>query len=200
MADTIVVATNNAGKAAEYRNRLEPLGIKVLTLADFPGVTVPPEDGSSFAENAQIKADALAKSVELPIIADDSGLQVDALDGAPGIHSARYAGNHDDAANNAKLLQALANVPDEERTATFHTTIVAVKPNGKRLVVSGDVRGTILREAKGADGFGYDPLFYVAKLSKTFAQMNTTEKNEISHRGRALDSLIEQFPIWWRED
>ncbi|GEK28203.1 XTP/dITP diphosphatase [Furfurilactobacillus siliginis] len=200
MADTIVVATNNAGKATEYRNRLEPLGIKVLTLADFPGVTIPPEDGTSFAENAQIKADALAKSVELPIIADDSGLQVDALNGAPGIHSARYAGNHDDAANNAKLLQALANVPDEERTATFHTTIVAVKPNGKRLVVSGDVRGTILREAKGADGFGYDPLFYVAKLGKTFAQMNTTEKNEVSHRGRALDSLIEQFPIWWRED
>ncbi|GAB6092399.1 XTP/dITP diphosphatase [Furfurilactobacillus curtus] len=200
MADTIVIATENAGKAAEYKARLEPLGIQVLTLADFPGVTVPPEDGSSFAENAQIKADALSKSVEMAIIADDSGLQVDTLNGAPGIHSARYAGNHDDAANNEKLLKALANVPDDERTANFHTTIVAVKPNGKRLVVSGDVRGQILREAHGSDGFGYDPLFYVPSMKKTFAEMSTAEKNEVSHRGQAMAALLEQFPTWWAED
>ncbi|HAT55006.1 MAG TPA: non-canonical purine NTP pyrophosphatase [Lactobacillus sp.] len=200
MADTIVIATQNEGKAAEYRKRFATLGIKVLTLKDFPGVTMPPENGSSFAENAQIKADALAKTVELPIIADDSGLQVDSLNGAPGIHSARYAGNHDDEANNRKLLAAMDKVPDDERTANFHTTIVAVKPNGKRLFVSGDVRGTILREERGKDGFGYDPLFYVSSKKKTFAQLSIDEKNEISHRGRALDSLMEQFPIWWRED
>lgn len=200
MADTIVIATQNEGKAAEYRKRFATLGIKVLTLKDFPSVTMPPENGSSFAENAQIKADALAKTVELPIIADDSGLQVDALNCEPGIHSARYAGNHDDEANNCKLLAAMDKVPDDERTANFHTTIVAVKPNGKRLFVSGDVRGTILREARGKDGFGYDPLFYVASKKKTFAQMNMDEKNEISHRGKAMDSLMAQFPIWWRED
>ncbi|GKT03468.1 XTP/dITP diphosphatase [Furfurilactobacillus sp. WILCCON 0119] len=200
MADAIVIATNNAGKAAEYKERMAPLNIKVLTLADFPDVKVPEENGTSFAENAQIKADALAKLVELPIIADDSGLQVDALNGQPGIHSARYAGDHDDAANNAKLLAAMDNVPDAERTANFHTTIVAVKPNGKRLVVSGDVSGLILREPHGTDGFGYDPLFYVAEKKKTFAELTTAEKNEVSHRGRAIASLMEQFPTWWRED
>lgn len=145
---TLVIATKNAGKAREYRKMLAPHDITVKTLADFPPIAID-EDGTSFEENATIKARTVMRALGLPVMADDSGLVVDALNGAPGIHSARYAGDHDDAANNAKLLHELAGVPDDQRTAHFHTTIVALKPDGAKLVANGRVDGRILHERRG---------------------------------------------------
>lgn len=195
--ETLVIATRNAGKAREYQEMLAPYGIEVKTLADF---TIPisiNENGASFEENATIKATTAMQALHLPVMADDSGLMVDALGGAPGIHSARYAGDHDDAANNRKLLKELANVPDEKRTAHFHTTIVAIKPNGARLVVNGQVDGHILHQLTGENGFGYDPLFYVDEMHQAMAELTPDQKNQVSHRGRALRKFMAQFKGWW---
>ncbi|MCH3922443.1 XTP/dITP diphosphatase [Limosilactobacillus sp.] len=194
---TLVIATKNAGKAREYQKMLAPHGIEVKTLADFPPISIN-ENGRSFEENATIKAQTVMKALNLPVMADDSGLVVDALNGEPGIHSARYAGDHDDAANNAKLLAALKDIPDEERTAHFHTTIVALKPDGAKLVANGRVDGQILRERRGENGFGYDPLFYLPSYEKTMAQLTADQKNAVSHRGRALREFMQDFPEWWR--
>lgn len=194
---TLVIATKNAGKAREYQKMLAPHGIEVKTLADFPPISIN-ENGQSFEENATIKAQTVMEALDLPVMADDSGLVVDALNGEPGIHSARYAGDHDDAANNAKLLAALKDVPDEERTAHFHTTIVALKPDGAKLVANGRVNGQILRERRGENGFGYDPLFYLPSYEKTMAQLTADQKNAVSHRGRALREFMQDFPEWWR--
>lgn len=196
---TIVIATKNAGKAREYRAMLEPQGIDVKTLADFPSPVKINENGTSFEENATIKAATAMKALHLPVMADDSGLVVDALNGAPGIHSARYAGDHDDAANNKKLLHELKGVPDDQRTAHFHTTIVAVKPDGTKLVANGRVDGHILHQPVGYNGFGYDPLFYVDDLKKSMAELTPAEKNQISHRGRALRDFMTHFKEWWQQ-
>ena len=193
---TIVIATNNAGKAREYGEMLSPLGINVKTLADFPHFAID-ENGQTFQENALIKARTAVKQLGLPVMADDSGLMVDALDGAPGVHSARYAGDHDDQANNRKLLRELAGVDDLYRTAHFHTTIVGLKPNGDQLVAEGRVDGHILRNPQGSNGFGYDPLFYVDELGCAMATLTDEEKNAVSHRGRALRNFMEQFTDWW---
>ncbi|MFQ9705492.1 MAG: XTP/dITP diphosphatase [Limosilactobacillus pontis] len=194
---TLVIATKNAGKAREYRKMLAPHNITVKTLADFAPIAIN-ENGTSFEENATIKAQTVMKNLNLPVMADDSGLAVDALDGAPGIHSARYAGDHDDAANNAKLLRALASIPDDRRTAHFHTTIVALKPDGAKLVANGRVDGRILHERRGDNGFGYDPLFFIDSLGKSMAELTADQKNAISHRGAALRDFMSQFPEWWR--
>ena len=193
---TIVIATNNAGKAREYGEMLSPLGINVKTLADFPHFAID-ENGQTFQENALIKARTAVKQLGLPVMADDSGLMVDALDGAPGVHSARYAGDHNDQANNRKLLRELAGVDDLYRTAHFHTTIVGLKPNGDQLVAEGRVDGHILRNPQGSNGFGYDPLFYVDELGCTMATLTDEQKNAVSHRGRALRKFMEQFTDWW---
>ncbi|MDY5629131.1 XTP/dITP diphosphatase [Limosilactobacillus coleohominis] len=193
---TIVIATNNAGKAREYGEMLSPLGINVKTLADFPHFAID-ENGQTFQENALIKARTAVKQLGLPVMADDSGLMVDALDGAPGVHSARYAGDHDDQANNRKLLRELAGVDDLYRTAHFHTTIVGLKPNGDQLVAEGRVDGHILRNPQGSNGFGYDPLFYVDELGCAMATLTDEQKNAVSHRGRALRNFMEQFTDWW---
>ena len=194
---TIVIATKNAGKTREYQKMLAPLEIEVKTLADFAPIAIN-ENGKTFEENATIKATTAANQLQLPAMADDSGLMVDALGGAPGVHSARYAGDHDDAANNAKLLSALKEVPDEKRTAHFHTTIVGIKPDGTKLVANGRVDGHILHQLTGENGFGYDPLFYVDELGKSMAQLTAGQKNQISHRGRALRSFMKQFNDWWK--
>lgn len=194
---TLVIATKNAGKAREYRKMLAPHDITVKTLADFAPIKID-ENGTSFEENATIKAQTVMAALNLPVMADDSGLVVDALNGAPGIHSARYAGDHDDAANNAKLLHELADVPDEKRTAHFHTTIVALKPDGAKLVANGRVDGRILHERHGENGFGYDPLFFVESLGKSMAELTADQKNAISHRGAALREFMAKFPEWWR--
>ena len=193
---TILIATNNAGKAREYGEMLSPLGIDVKTLADFPHFAID-ENGQTFQENALIKARTAVKQLGLPVMADDSGLMVDALDGAPGVHSARYAGDHDDQANNRKLLRELAGVDDLYRTAHFHTTIVGLKPNGDQLVAEGRVDGHILRNPQGSNGFGYDPLFYVDELGCAMATLTDEQKNAVSHRGRALRKFMEQFTDWW---
>lgn len=193
---TIVITTNNAGKAREYGEMLSPLGINVKTLADFPHFAID-ENGQTFQENALIKARTSVKQLGLPVMADDSGLMVDALDGVPGVHSARYAGDHDDQANNRKLLRELAGVDDLYRTAHFHTTIVGLKPNGDQLVAEGRVDGHILRNPQGSNGFGYDPLFYVDELGCAMATLTDEQKNAVSHRGRALRKFMEQFTDWW---
>ncbi|UXC67379.1 XTP/dITP diphosphatase [Limosilactobacillus oris] len=195
---TLVIATNNSGKAREYREMLAPFGVTVKTLADFPRFAID-ECGTSFEENALIKARTAVAELDLPVLADDSGLVVDALNGAPGVHSARYAGDHDDAANNAKLLRELTGVPAAQRTAHFHTTIVALKPDGAKLETSGRMEGQILTQPRGQNGFGYDPLFMPKEFpGRSMAELTPAEKNQISHRGRALRAFMEQFAGWWQ--
>lgn len=195
--ETIVVATKNPGKAREYAEMLAPKGIVVKTLADFPAFEID-ENGQTFEENALIKAQAAVKKLGLPVLADDSGLVVDALNGEPGVHSARYAKDHDDVANNAKLLEKMVAVPDEKRTAHFHTTIVGLKPNGAKLTAHGRVNGHILHELTGKNGFGYDPLFYVDELHCAMAELSSDQKNAVSHRGRALEDFMRHFNEWWQ--
>lgn len=197
MTETLVVATTNAGKAREFRTIFEPKGITVKTLADFPALPPINETGHTFTENAVLKATTVAHATQLPVLADDSGLMVDALDGAPGIYSARYAGDHDDAKNKAKLLAQLRGTAPAQRTATFHTSLVLVKPNGQQLVTVGEVAGTILTAPRGTDGFGYDPLFYVPEEHQTFAEMPLAKKNRLSHRAKATAAMLAKFDEWW---
>lgn len=193
----MILATKNAGKLKEFQAFLAPHNIKVVSLADFDDVPEIIEDGTTFEENAAIKAQIIATHFQLPVVAEDSGLMIDALDGEPGVYSARYAGDHDDAANMAKVLAKLQGVSEADRTAAFHTAIVAMKPNGDRLVAHGQVDGVILEAAQGTDGFGYDPIFFYPPYNKSFAELTTTEKNQISHRGRALQNFITELPTWW---
>lgn len=196
----IVVATKNPNKAREYRELFAPWQIEVKTLADFDQPIEIEENGTTFEENALIKAQAVVTATQLPVVADDSGLVVDALNGAPGIHSARYAGDHDDDANNDKLLANLVGVSMDQRTAHFHTTLVALKPNGQKLVANGDVNGLILTQRRGENGFGYDPLFFLPKLNSAMAELTDEQKNSVSHRGRAMRQMMTQFESWWTEE
>lgn len=200
MVKEILFATGNQGKAKELKEAFKVAGVdvEIKTNADLDNPPHPIESGHTFEANAKIKAHELADFSKLPTIADDSGLMVDALDGEPGVRSARYAGEaHNDAKNNAKLLANLGGVPEEKRTAKFWTTIVVSMPGefDKDLVVSGTCAGRILAAPpEGEDGFGYDPLFFIPDKGKTFAQMTTDEKNEISHRGNAIRELLKQLP------
>ena len=194
---TLIIATRNQGKAREFAELLSPKGITIKTLADLPSVGEIDENGQTFEENATIKATTIAKITALPVLADDSGLEVPALNGEPGIYSARYAGDHDDAANNQKLLRKLQGVPADQRQAIFHTTLVLVKPSGEKLVVDGEVAGQILTAPRGDNGFGYDPLFWIPAANKTMAEMTDSEKNAVSHRGRATQKMMKQFDSWW---
>lgn len=196
---TILIATANPGKAAEYRRIFEAKGVAVKTLADLSEHYEIDENGTTFEENALIKAQTLMDALQIPVLADDSGLIVDALDGAPGIHSARYAGDHDDDANNRKLLTELKDIPAKQRTARFHCSIVVVRPNVAPLSVAGEAEGRILFEKQGQDGFGYDPLFLYPPLNKSFAELTMAEKNEVSHRGRAVEKLTAKFDQWWQD-
>ncbi|WP_125705366.1 glutamate racemase [Lacticaseibacillus daqingensis] len=200
--DTIVVASKNAGKVREIAAMFEADGITVKSLSDFPALPEVAETGATFEENARLKADGYARMLELPVLADDSGLMVAALDGQPGVFSARYAGaGHNDAANNAKLMAALGAVPQAKRQATFHSTLVFAKPNrpADDLVVSGSVTGMITGIPRGDNGFGYDPYFLLPDLGKTMAELSETEKNAVSHRGNAMRALEQQWRQWYRE-
>lgn len=197
----ILFATTNQGKVRELKEAFKQakIDVQIKTSADLKHPPVVEEYGTTFEQNAKLKAHALAEFSNMITIADDSGLMVDALDGAPGVHSARFAGEeHNDQKNNAKLLVELGGVPLEKRTAKFNTTIVASYPDEFEhdLVVSGQCVGRILVAPEGEDGFGYDPLFYVSDKGKTFAQMTVAEKNGLSHRGRAIQKLLEEFPTW----
>lgn len=192
MLTELVLASGNQGKIAEFQRLLEGLDIQVHSMKEYPEIGEIIEDGASFAENALIKARAVCKATGKAALADDSGLMVDALDGAPGIYSARFAGEqHDDAANNAKLLQLLEPVADADRTGRFFCAIAIVLPDGREYTVEGTCPGMILRELKGQGGFGYDPLFYVPDMGKTFAQLSMEEKNRISHRSHANRKAVE---------
>jgi non-canonical purine NTP pyrophosphatase, rdgB/HAM1 family len=183
-----VVATNNGGKLQEFRDILKEFGHEAVSLKEVNIDTDVEETGETFRENAYMKAGTIAKLSGLPTIADDSGLMVEALGGEPGVYSARYCGRHgDDAANNEKLLEKMKG--NKERRAKFVSAVCAVFPDGRVLQAEGECPGEILHEPKGNGGFGYDPLFYVPALGKTFAQMDKTEKNMVSHRKKALDKL-----------
>ena len=186
----IVIATQNKGKIAEIVLALSKLSVKVLTLSDFGPIVEPVENGASFMENALLKARYYAKVTGKACLADDSGLEVDALQGAPGIYSARFAGDvANDDANNQKLLTKLANIGAAERTARFRCVLAYVDTDEFAITTDGVCEGIIIEEKRGVGGFGYDCLFYVPELHKTMAEISKSEKNAISHRGRALTSM-----------
>ena len=189
----VVVASLNRAKAREIAEILaaEGLGLEVVALADFPDVTLPPEAGDTFAANALLKARAAAQATGLPAIADDSGLEVDALGGEPGVMSARYAGEGaGDADRYRKVLALLADVPDARRTARFRCAAAFVSPEGVELLAEGTCEGRLAREPTGAGGFGYDPIFVPEDYTVTMAQLTPEQKHAISHRGRALRALV----------
>jgi XTP/dITP diphosphohydrolase len=185
-----IVATFNRDKAAELHALLALPGVELAALADWPGAVSPEETGATLLENARIKARAAAAVTGLPAIADDTGLEVDALNGAPGVHAARYAGPDAKYADNvAKLLRELAGVPAERRTARFRTVCVAAWPDGTELCADGVLQGTITEVPRGANGFGYDPVFVPKGETRTYAELTDAEKNAISHRARAVKVL-----------
>jgi XTP/dITP diphosphohydrolase len=189
-----VLATANRGKVEELSALLAEAGVDLrVTAASELGVTAPPETGATFVENALIKARHAARITGLPAIADDSGLVVAALGGAPGVRSARFAGERaDDAANIAKLLEALA-APTLDRAAAFHCALVALRnpEEAAPLIATGSWPGQIALEPRGGHGFGYDPVFFDPKLGRTAAELEAAEKNRVSHRGAALRRLVE---------
>lgn len=188
-----ILATNNMKKLAEMQRILEPLGINVVT-AKMLGITLEEveEDGDTFEANARIKASAACRETNMPAIADDSGLCVDYLDGAPGIFSARFAGEHgNDELNNDLLLQKLEGVPFEKRTAHYVCAICCIFPDGKEIIVRGECNGNIGFERDGNEGFGYDPLFLVD--GKAFGRYTAEQKDKISHRGNALRLLTKEL-------
>ena len=192
----LVVATRNAGKLREIRHLLAGEGIAVLGLEAFPDLPEVVEDGDSFAANACKKAETIAQLTGRPCLADDSGLVVDALDGAPGVNSARYAGvQGDDAANNARLLQALAEVPDSQRQAAFCCVMALCRPGEETALFEGRVTGRILAVPRGDGGFGYDPLFLVDGCDRTMAELQLAEKNRLSHRGQALRQVVVELAL-----
>ena len=194
---TIMIATGNMGKAKEFEKMFAKAGYQIKTMKDFPELPEVQETGQTFEENARLKAETIANILQCPVLADDSGLTVDALGGMPGIYSARFAGEQkSDASNNAKLLHELTNVADENRTAQFHCTLVYAAPQKESLVVEGIWNGRIARIPRGENGFGYDPLFIVDGLEKTSAELTPEEKNEISHRGQAMKKLDGLWQAW----
>ena len=185
----LVIASNNKHKVKEIRAILSGKFAHIYSLSDLSITVDPDETAPDFYGNALIKARSVAAFTDKAVLADDSGLEVSFLGGAPGVHSARYAGEPvSDERNNEKLLAEMLNA--EDRSARFVTTIVLLFPNGETLVGLGEVKGRILRECKGENGFGYDPLFYADELRKTFGEATEEEKNRVSHRSRALKDLI----------
>lgn len=193
MTREIVIASRNRGKIAEILQIFADLPFKLRSLADFPDAPEVEETGSTFAENARLKAVAAARHTDLWALADDSGLEVDALGGQPGIHSARYSGKSDEK-NNEKVLREIEGVPDEKRTARFRAAMVLAAPGGKILAESdGSVEGLITHELRGTAGFGYDPLFLIPEFGQTMAELGLEIKNRISHRAVALRRLRERM-------
>ena len=183
----IVIASKNLGKIAEFKRILGEVGISIITDIEFPDVD---ESGSTFEENALLKAHAISRYTNLPVLADDSGLAVDYLDGAPGIFSARWSGVHgDDGANIKRLLEDLNGVSLENRGAKFIAVLALVRPDGEELLVRGELRGKIRNQPVGVNGFGYDPIFEPENSDRTLGEMSAAEKDAISHRSKALTEL-----------
>lgn len=191
MQRTIVLASRNRGKIEEFKALLAPLGLEVKSLLDLPQVPEVVEDGDTFFANAAIKAETVCRATGLPTLADDSGLVVHYLGGAPGVHSARFAlPEQGDAANNAKLLRALDGVPEHKRQAHFTAVLAWARPNAETRFATGRCFGVIANEPRGNNGFGYDPLFFIPELGKTMAEINAATKNQISHRAKAIKHML----------
>lgn len=190
----ILIATQNKGKAKEFQQLFSPLGFKVMSLLDVDDRIDVEEDGTTFRENAVKKAETICEIFKIPTLADDSGLIVDALDGRPGVYSARYAGEpKSDEANVQKVLEELKNVPEDLRSARFHCCLALAQPNMETITVEGSCEGIITKEPIGENGFGYDPIMYIPNKAKTIAQLSEKEKNEISHRSIALEKLRDRL-------
>ncbi|WP_419958680.1 XTP/dITP diphosphatase [Psychrobacillus psychrotolerans] len=186
----IIIATKNKGKAKDFEALFNPLGYEVKTLHDVAEEMEIEETGTTFEENALLKATSLAKHLQSMVIADDSGLEIDALDGRPGIYSARYAGEEkSDEANIDKALKELEGTKESERTARFVCAIAVASPNKEPFTVRGTCEGFIGTERKGTNGFGYDPIFYVPSEQKMMAELTAEQKGAISHRGNAIKKL-----------
>lgn len=190
----VLIATKNKGKVKDFEAIFAPLGYEVKSMFDVAADMEIEETGTTFEENAILKAEALADALQTIVIADDSGLAIDALNGEPGVYSARYAGDHDDEANIAKALDKLTGVPTPERTARFVCCIAIAGPGIKTKTFKGTCEGVITETKVGDNGFGYDPIFYVPVLSRTMAQLTAEEKGKISHRGNAIRLLAEALP------
>ncbi|MFD1382823.1 RdgB/HAM1 family non-canonical purine NTP pyrophosphatase [Rhodanobacter aciditrophus] len=193
MSQTIVLASNNAGKIKEFNRLFDAFDVEVKPQGDFK-VEDADETGLTFIENAIIKARHACEKTGLPALADDSGIEVDYLNGAPGIYSARFAGGHgDNEANNALLLEKLAGVPAEQRTARFHCVLAFMrhKDDPTPIIAHGSWEGRILESAEGVEGFGYDPIFYVPEKGCSSASLSKDEKNQLSHRAKALTQLFD---------
>ena len=206
MEKIVVLATRNSGKIAELEKTLKDYGLTVRGLDAYPEIGDIVEDGDTFEENSLIKARTVAKVTGLVAVADDSGLEVDALNKAPGVYSARYSddtpdltGETRDKRNNEKLLIELSNLPREERTARFRCVMSACAPSGHCITASGAWEGVIGTEEVGDNGFGYDPLFIDATDGEVSATLPREEKNKRSHRGKALAALLEQWESFWEE-
>jgi XTP/dITP diphosphohydrolase len=194
---TIVLASNNEHKIQEIKDILKELPFKVISMKEAGIYTEVEETGTTFIENAYIKASEiynLINNKDYLVMSDDSGIEVDALNGAPGVYSARYAGEHGNSdKNNEKLLKELKGKKQEERTARFVCAIVLVGLGEEAIKVQGTVEGYVTEEIRGKDGFGYDPLFFVPQYNRTFAEVSKEEKNKISHRSRALEMLVQEM-------
>jgi len=200
----VVLATGNRGKAAEIRNLLADVPVTILSLADLDLTLEVEETGATYAENALLKARAAAALAGEPVMADDSGIEVDALDGAPGIHSARFAGpNATDPENNSLLLRRLADIPDPHRRARFVCTAVLVDPREsgrEEIICTGEWPGTIAHDLRGESGFGYDPLFLIPEQGRTVAELGEKYKQQHSHRARAFRALAPYLEALYRPE
>ncbi len=200
----MVLASRNKKKISELQTILSANipNLRLLSLDDIGYEGDIEENGETYAENALIKARTAmqASGGKYPAVADDSGLSVDALNGEPGVYSARYAGGHgDDVANNALLIENMANIPDAQRTARFVCTIACVFPDGHEILVRGETEGVILHAPRGEGGFGYDPYFYNSEFGKSFAELTPQEKNSVSHRGRAIAAFAEALSAYMNQ-
>lgn len=191
----VVLASNNPNKLREMKAILAPLGWEILSQREAGVHVEPEENGLTFEENSRIKARAVMEATGLPAIADDSGVEVDALDGAPGVHSARYGGDacRDDKARNLLLMRNMEPVPEGQRTGRFVSVITMVSPDGREVAARGELEGEILRQEVGSGGFGYDPLFYIPTEGCTMAELTAERKNEISHRAVALREFVQKL-------
>ena len=182
----LIIATHNIDKEKELRSVLDDCPVEVISLEQFPEIGDIEETGSTLYENAKLKADTVNRITNLPCLGDDTGLEVDALGGAPGVYSARYAGDNVSYEDNLmKLLSELRSTPSEKRTARFRT-IIFYTDGERELYTQGEIQGIITKSPRGSNGFGYDPVFYIPELKKTMAELTSAEKNKLSHRGQAM--------------
>lgn len=189
----VILASQNQHKLVELSAILSQLGFEIALESEYGLHVDVDETGTTFEENSLLKAEAVMKASGLPVLADDSGLMVDALDGAPGVYSARYGHKNSDAERIEYLLSNLKDVPAEQRTAKFVCVITCLWPDGRKIVARGECPGVITREVHGENGFGYDPVFYLPELGMTYAELPSEQKNAISHRARALQEFCRKY-------